>query len=136
MIATSGQTREQAGQLVLQLSLFWTWIFPCGTDAIDVEQAEAQALHAVGAAVVVDDREPRLPGAGLVHGAAARGRNSSTSSTTAAGVEAGDVARLDADPAGAILEAGGAAVERAEHQQRVIVVVQGALRSRVTRVTA
>ena len=26
MIATSGQTREQAGQLVLQLSLFWTWI--------------------------------------------------------------------------------------------------------------
>ena len=29
--------------------------------AIDAEQAEAQALHAVRAAVVVDDREPRLP---------------------------------------------------------------------------
>ena len=26
MMATSGQTREQAGQLVLQLSLFCTWI--------------------------------------------------------------------------------------------------------------
>ena len=30
-------------------------------DAVDVEQAEGQALHAVGAAVVVDHREPRLP---------------------------------------------------------------------------
>ncbi len=28
MIATSGHTREQAGQLVLQLSLFCTWILP------------------------------------------------------------------------------------------------------------
>ena len=28
MMATSGQTREQAGQLVLQLSLFCTWILP------------------------------------------------------------------------------------------------------------
>ena len=27
MIATSGQTREQAGQSVLQLFWFWTWIF-------------------------------------------------------------------------------------------------------------
>ena len=27
MIATSGQTREQAGQSVLQLLWFWTWIF-------------------------------------------------------------------------------------------------------------
>ena len=26
MIAASGQTREQAGQLVLQLSLFCTWM--------------------------------------------------------------------------------------------------------------
>ena len=27
-IATSGQTREHAGQSVLQLSWFWTWICP------------------------------------------------------------------------------------------------------------
>ncbi len=38
------------------------------TDAIDIEEAEAEALHAVGAAGVVDDGEPGLPFAGLVHG--------------------------------------------------------------------
>ena len=61
MIAASGQTREQAGQLVLQLSLFCTWMCCSLVDAVDAEETEAQALHAIGAAIVVDHREPRLP---------------------------------------------------------------------------
>ena len=61
MIAASGQTREQAGQLVLQLSLFCTWMLLSVIHAIDAEEAEAQALHAIGAAIVIDDRKPRLP---------------------------------------------------------------------------
>jgi hypothetical protein len=31
-------------------------------DPVDIEQAKAQALHAIGAADRIDDRKPRLPG--------------------------------------------------------------------------
>ena len=53
--AGAGRTVGLAVALVLHLNL------ALGRDAVDVEEAEAQALHAVGAARVVDDREPRLP---------------------------------------------------------------------------
>src|SRR6185295_17898975 len=69
-----------------------------GIHAIDAEQAEAQALHAVGAAVVVDDGEPRLPiavfgGARLAAGGLSRVGN-------AGGVQAGDVLETHGDVAG------------------------------------
>ena len=54
--ARAGRAVGLAVALVLHLDL------AVGRDAVDVEEAEAQALHAVGAARVVDDREPRLPG--------------------------------------------------------------------------
>ena len=56
--ARAGRAVGLAVALVLHLNL------AVRRDAVDVEQAEAQALHAVGAARVVDDREPRLPRCG------------------------------------------------------------------------
>ena len=55
--ARAGRAIGLAVALVLDLNL------AVRRHAVDVEQAEAQALHAVGAARVVDHREPGLPGA-------------------------------------------------------------------------
>jgi hypothetical protein len=93
-------------------------------DAVDVEQAEAQALHAVGAAGVVDDWEPGFPFAGLVHGALAA--QFFNDGEHALAIEVGDVTGFDGDFAGGILEGGCLTVwEGAEQEQGVVVAGQG-----------
>ena len=65
--ARAGRTVGLAVALVLHLNLAVL------LDAVHVEEAEAQTLHAVRAARVVDDREPRLPGAQLARAGRVRG---------------------------------------------------------------
>ena len=96
-------------------------------DAVDVEEAEAQALHAVGAAVEVDDRKPRFPLARLVD--LAIGPDGLDQRRHPVGRLVADVPEPDpasgfgADRLGRL-----ALGETAEHRQRVAVV--GAGRSR------
>ena len=75
--ARAGGAVGLAVALVLHLNL-------AVLDAVDVEQTEAQTLHAVGAARVVDDREPRLPAAGGGRAARLPPRRSARGSWTSA----------------------------------------------------
>src|SRR5688572_17098164 len=65
-IATSGAHARARGAVGLAVAGLLDADLALG-GAVHVEQAEAQALHAVRAAVVVDHREPRLPPAGRRH---------------------------------------------------------------------
>ena len=57
-MACSGQTRLHAGQPRLAVVLVLDQDAVQLVHAVDAEQAEVDALHAVGAAAVVDDRIP------------------------------------------------------------------------------
>ena len=92
-------------------------------DAIDIEEAEAEALHAVGTAGVVDDGEPGLPFAGFVHGfLAARFVHQRDDGV---GFHAGDVAGVDSDLAGGVFQRGGFALKGPEHEQVALVMRHG-----------
>ena len=99
-------------------------------DAVDVEEAEAQALHAVGAAVEVDDREPGLPAPRLAwtsHSA----RMASTSAATASGVSSPMSRNQTRPPASAPSGLGRLGLrEAAEHRQDVVAVRRAPRRSR------
>ena len=70
--------------------------------AIDAEQAEAQALHTIRAAVVVDDRKPRLPVAVPDGGGFAAGGLDQFGD--ARGVAVGDVLETQVEFATGVLE--------------------------------
>ena len=92
-------------------------------DAVDVEETEGEALHAVGAAGVVDDGEPGLPFAGLVHGALAA--EAFDEGEDGVAIEVGDVAGFDGDAAGGVFEGGRGAVGEAAEEEEGVVSVGG-----------
>src|SRR6185295_11395009 len=57
-----GTNARAGGTLGLAVVLIANFDSTRGRNAIHIEQAEAQTLHAIGAAREIDDREPGLPG--------------------------------------------------------------------------
>ena len=60
-IATSGQRGEQAGAVCLAVVFILDGDLAVACDTVDVEQAEAQALHAIRTPVEINNRKPWLP---------------------------------------------------------------------------
>ena len=92
-------------------------------NAIDVEEAEGEALHAVGAAGVVDDREPGFPFAGLVHGALAT--EAFDQGEDGVAIEVGDVAGFDGGTAGGVFKGGRLAIREAAEEEEGVVGIGG-----------
>jgi len=92
-------------------------------DAVDVEETEGEALHAVGAAGVIDDGEPGLPFAGLVHGALTA--KAFDQGEDGVAIEVGDVVGFDGGATGGVFESGWLAVGKAAEEEEGVVGVGG-----------